>query len=184
MMNDYVHELMTRYEAHWRALRGTSPQTALRSNMDEELLIPGSDTPGYSCWRALPFDSEQAQIADWAQARAIALDPRIVAFYTSMRRYEILFSFNGRLFSTDSLTKTAPPLRAIAEDYFAWENAPDYPFAISVAYTCDDKEPQILLAEADTAKIRLRKLSTNATLLKLATRLDAFCDQLTLEVRA
>ena len=135
---------------------GRRPLTYLREPMDEKLVLPGCQRPGYAFWQPVP----------WTDG-AVPLGPQAVKFHQSIVEYvsmcqllEIRFRLPvahmnsplsflyRRTFETCRNTELATPAQAFEEAGLYRREHPDVPLSYCMASTCDGAEPLLLMLAA------------------------------------
>ena len=155
--------LFARHREQWLAACGTPPETALRQNMDTDLLLPGCPRRWHTWWQTAPGVADPAAFVRW-QRDNVPLHPEALAFWLAERRLEVRVEIAGRAVELTPVTKTQPPLRTLAEGYFAWSLRPDQPFAVTVGLTRDNGEEAVLEVDAATGAPALTLLENRQTL--------------------
>ncbi|NLI22011.1 MAG: hypothetical protein GX418_10750 [Clostridiales bacterium] len=156
MLRAYA-ELWNRHRGLWLADCGTPPEADLRDGMDPDLLLPGCPRRWRTWWQTAPSVADPAAFDRW-QRDHIPLHPEALAFWLAERRLEVRLTLAGRAVELFPVTKTHPPLRTLAEGYFAWGLLPERPFAVTVGVTRDEGEEAVLEVDAATGAPALTSL--------------------------
>jgi hypothetical protein len=137
---------------------GRRALTYRRTPMDEQLVLPGCQRPGYVFWQPIPWKDDKVPLGKNAKQ----FHPSIVEYLSMCQFMEMRFrlpvapmnsplSFlHGRVFECYRNTVSAPPSRAFDEALLYHEQHPDEPLAFCMAATCDGGSPiRMLLAAQD-----------------------------------
>ena len=149
---------LVRYQQTAIKETGRRPLARARKPMDDELVVPGCQRPGYVFWQPVPWRNDQPPFG-----KHKALFHESVRDYLSICRFlEIRFRLPvtqaktplrflyDRVFETYANTRDLTPGRAFDAAALAAKESPDAPFGYCMAATCDDGEPlQILLMAKD-----------------------------------
>lgn len=157
---------------------GRRPLTYLRTPMDEKLVLPGCQRPGFAFWQPIPWKDGNVPLGENAD-----LFHQSIADYLSLCQFlEIRFHLpvaNAgsplsflymRAFETFRNTESAPPKRAFAEAALYSREHPSLPLSFCMASTCDGAEPLLLMlrAEDGQAYIQYANRDTPPFYLKLS----------------
>ena len=140
---------------------GRRPLTYLRTPMDDKLVLPGCQRPGFVFWQPIAWEDGQAPLGESAK-----LFHQSILDYLSMCQFlEIRFrlpvapmnsplSFMyGRVFETCRNTELAPPSRAFEEAELYRRLHPDQPLAYCMATTCDGGDPLLMMLAAEDGQL-------------------------------
>lgn len=165
---------------------GHRPMTWLRTPMDDALILPGCQRPGYAFWQPVAWPGNQAPLGKQAgQFHQSIID------YVSMCQFlEIRFRLPvahagsplsflyGRVFETCKNTVSAPPARAFEEAALYEREHPDLPLGYCMAATCDDGEPLVLMLRASDGQVYLLHAMGDAEPLYLKLGVDRLLPKL------
>ena len=145
---------------------GRRPLTFLRVPMDEKLVLPGCQRPGYVFWQPIPWKDGAVPLGEHA-----TLFHRTIVEYLSLCQFlEIRFhlpvaatnsplSFlHNRIFETYKNTESAPPSRVFEEAMFYAREHPDFPLSFTMAATCDGAEPLLILLRAEDGQAYIQRV--------------------------
>jgi len=136
---------------------GRRPMTWLRSPMDEALVLPGCQRPGFAFWQPIAWKDGKAPLGK----KAKDFHQSIVEYVSMCQFLEIRFRLPvanagsplsflyGRVFETCKNTESAPPSRAFEEAALYAREHPDLPLAYCMAVTCDEGAPLLLMLRAE-----------------------------------
>lgn len=161
-MDTALREAMSAYLVRYQqtAIRetGRRPLARARTPMDEALVLPGCQRPGYVFWQPVPWGGAQPPFG-----KRKALFHQSIRDYLSVCRFlEIRFRLPvtqaktplrflyDRVFEASANTRFFTPGLAFDEAALAHKAEPSMPLAYCMATTCDDGEPlRILLGASD-----------------------------------
>ena len=136
---------------------GRRPLSFLRMPMDEKLVLAGCKRPGYVFWQPIPWQDSQPPLG-----KHVSLFHQTIVDYLSFCQFlEIRFHLPvapassplsflyGRTFETFKNTESATPAQAFEEAVFYSKNHPELPLSFSMASTCDDGVPLLILLRAE-----------------------------------
>ena len=148
IMRDYL----VRFQQTAIKETGRRPLTFLRSPMDEKLVLPGCQRPGYAFWQPIPWKDGNPPLGE-----ASALFHSTIIDYLSMCQFlEIRFRLPvaplnsplsflyNRIFETYKNTENAPPSRAFEEPDSTTRNILNFPSLLHGRY-CEPACPALSL---------------------------------------
>ncbi len=153
IMRDYL----VRFQQSAIKETGRRPLTFLRTPMDEKLVLPGCQRPGYAFWQPIPWKDGKVPLGE----EAALFHSSIVAYLSMCQFLEIRFHLPvapmnsplsflyNRAFETYKNTEQAPPSRAFEEAVFYAEQHPELPLNFCMAATCDGGDPLLLCLRAE-----------------------------------
>lgn len=136
---------------------GRRPLTFLRTDMDEKLVLPGCQRPGFAFWQPIPWKDGNVPLGAHAQN----FHQSIVDYLSMCQFMEIRFTLPvahmgsplsflyKRVFETYKNTESAPPSRALEEAALYQREHPGFPLSFCMASTCDGAEPLLLMLRAE-----------------------------------
>ena len=136
---------------------GRRPLTWLRTPMDDELVLPGCQRPGFAFWQPIAWKNNKPPLGK----KAGAFHQSIIEYVSMCQFLEIRFRLPvahagsplsflyGRVFETCKNTQSAPPSRAFEEAALYAREHPDLPLCYCMAVTCDEGEPLALMLRAE-----------------------------------
>lgn len=160
-----VNDFLVRFQQGSLRETGRRPLTFRRTPMDEGLIVPGCQRPGFVFWQPIAWPDEFAPLGEFADK----FHKNIVDYLSVCQMLEIRFKLPvtpaksplsflyDRVFETYPNTVSAPPARAFEEAVFANRFSPQLPLAFCMAASCDSLEPlQMMLDAADGQMFVLR----------------------------
>ena len=148
---------------------GRRPLTFLRVPMEEKLVLPGCQRPGYAFWQPIPWKDGKPPLGE-----ASALFHTTIVDYLSMCQFlEIRFHLPvaplnsplsflyNRIFETYKNTESAPPSRAFEEAKLYAKEHPQIPLSYCMAATCDGGEPLLLNLRAEDGQAFVVRVGTD-----------------------
>jgi hypothetical protein len=161
IMRDYL----VRFQQTALKETGRRPLTYLRTPMDEKLVLPGCQRPGYAYWQPIAWPDGQP-----------VLGVNAGSFHQSIRDYLLMCQFleirfrlpvapmnsplsflYGRVFETCRNTELAAPAQALNEAMMYHRRCPAEPLAYGMAATCDGGEPLLVLLAAEDGQMLVRR---------------------------
>ena len=151
-----MRDMLIRFQQSAIRETGRRPMTYLRTPMDEALVLPGCQRPGYAFWQPVAWPDDQPPLGP----KAKLFHESIIAYLSMCQFLEIRFflpvahlnsplSFlYRRAFETYRNTELSPPSRAFEEAVLYQREQPALPLAFCMAATCDDAEPLLLCLRA------------------------------------
>ncbi len=165
---------------------GRRPMTWLRSGMDEALLLPGCQRPGYAFWQPVAWPEDKAPLGRHAKL----FDESIREYVSVCQFLEIPFllpvaragsplSFlYHRVFETRRNTVSAPPSRAFEEAVFIHREHPERPLCLCMAATCDGGQPLLMMLGAQDGQVFVQRGPEDAAPLRFRVGLDRLLPKL------
>lgn len=151
-----VNDFMVRFQQGAIKETGRRPLTYHRTPMDEGLIVPGCQRPGYVFWQPIAWPDANVPLGEYADR----FHKNIVDYLSVCQTLEIRFKLPvtpvksplsfmyNRVFETYPNTVSAPPGRAMEEAVFAAQANPGVPLAFCMAGSCDDQEPLRMMLDA------------------------------------
>lgn len=186
MLAPILRDFLVRFQQTAIKETGRRPLTWLRTPMDEKLLLPGCQRPGYAFWQPIAWPGDKAPMGR-----------RSTRFHESIREYlsmcqflEIRFHLPvspagsplsflyQRTFETFRNTESATPGRAFDEAALYQRENPALPLAYCMAATCDDGEPLLLMLRAGDGQAFIQHAQGDPALLELRIGLDRLLPKL------
>lgn len=139
---------------------GRRPTVALRDGIDEELLMPGCLSAGYSFWQPMPWPQDMPQLADMETH----FHRSILDLFTFCRYHELSFVvpvpqrqgiysyLYKRQFVTVQNTMKALPLDALNDAIIRHDQLSKLPLYFPFAATDPQGEAFVLCLQADTGE--------------------------------
>ncbi len=142
---------------------GRRPLTFTRAPMDDKLVLPGCQRPGYVFWQPIAWPDGQAPLGEHAN-----LFHHTIIEYLSMCQFmemrfhlpvaptnsPLSFLF-GRVFETYKNTEAAPPARAFDEAVTYQQEHPERALSFCMAATCDEGEQLLLNLRAEDGVVMI-----------------------------
>ena len=165
---------------------GRRPLTWLRTPMDDALVLPGCQRPGFAFWQPIAWEGGKPPLGHKAES----FHPSIIEYVSMCQFLEIRFTLPvahmgsplsflyGRIFETCKNTVSAPPSRAFEEAALYHREHPDLPLSYCMAQTCDDGEPLCLMLRAEDGQAYLHHTMGDAQPLYLKLGVDRLLPKL------
>ncbi len=160
-----VHEFLVRFQQGALKETGRRPLAFLRTPMDESLVVPGCQRPGFVFWQPVAWPEGGAPLG----GHAASFHTDIVEYLSVCQMLEVRFKLPvtpvksplsflfDRVFETYANTLSAPPSQALEEALFAGGFGDPAKPAFCMAATCDGLEPlRMMLSAADGQMFVLR----------------------------
>ena len=182
IMRDYL----VRYQQTAIRETGRRPMTWLRTPMDDALVLPGCQRPGYAFWQPIAWPEDKVPLGKHAEH----FHPRIIEYVSMCQFLEIRFRLPvanagsplsflyGRVFETCKNTVSAPPSRAFEEAALYQKEHPGLPLAYCMAVTCDAGEPLSIMLRADDGQVYIQHAMGDPAVLDLKLGLDRLLPKL------
>ena len=182
IMRDYL----IRYQQTAIRETGRRPMTFLRTPMDDALVLPGCQRPGYAFWQPIAWPDNKVPLGKHAKH----FHPGIIEYVSMCQFLEIRFRLPvanagsplsflyGRVFETCKNTVSAPPSRAFEEAALYQKEHPGMPLAYCMATTCDDGEPLALMLRAEDGEAYIQHAMGDAAPLHLKLGVDRLLPKL------
>lgn len=165
---------------------GRRPLTYLRAPMDERLVLPGCQRPGYAFWQPIPWKDGSVPLGKSAEK----FHSSIIDYLSLCQFLEIRFHLPvapmgsplsflyKRVFETYKNTESAPPSRAFEEAELYAREQPSSPLGFCMAATCDGGEPLLLMLRAEDGQAYIRFLERDQEPLYLKLTVDRLLPKL------
>lgn len=165
---------------------GRRPLTYLRTPMDEKLVLPGCQRPGYVFWQPIPWKDGNVPLGE----KAAKFHQSIVDYLSLCQFMEIRFHLPvanagsplsflyKRTFETFRNTESAPPKRAFSEAALYSREHPDLPLSFCMASTCDSAEPLLLMLRAEDGQAFIQYANRSEPPLYLKLTVDRLLPKL------
>ena len=149
---------------------GRRPLTFSRTPMDDKLVLPGCQRPGYIFWQPIAWKDNQAPLGENAQL----FHQSIIDYVSMCQLLEIRFHLPvaplnsplsflyGRVFETCKNTDSAPPSRAFDEAVLYHREHPDMPLAYTMAVSCDGSAPLLVMLRAEDGQMFIQRTDREA----------------------
>ncbi len=182
IMRDYL----IRYQQTAIKETGRRPLTFLRTPMDEKLVLPGCQRPGYAFWQPIPWKDGNVPLGEAASR----FHQSIVDYLSMCQFMEIRFNLPvahmgsplsflyKRVFETYKNTENAPPSRAFNEALLYQREHPDLPLCFCMAATCDGADPLLLMLRAEDGQAFVQYADRSAEPLYLKLAVDRLLPKL------
>ncbi len=165
---------------------GRRPLTFLRVPMDEKLVLPGCQRPGYVFWQPVPWKDGKVPLGEHAGR----FHASVVAYLSMCQFLEIRFHLPvapmnsplsflyNRVFETYKNTETTPPARAFEEALLYQREHPGQPLAFCMAATCDGGDPLLIMLRAEDGQAYIQRVGRESELLFLKLTVDRLLPKL------
>ncbi|MDD3335995.1 MAG: hypothetical protein PHI98_10835 [Eubacteriales bacterium] len=165
---------------------GRRPLTYLRAPMDEKLVLPGCQRPGYAFWQPIPWKDGNVPLGEAASR----FHQSIVDYLSMCQFLEIRFHLPVasagsplsflymRTFETYKNTESAPPKQAFQEAQLYSREHPTLPLSLCMAATCDNAEPLLLMLRAEDGQAYIQYANRDAAPLYLKLTVDRLLPKL------
>lgn len=165
---------------------GRRPMTFLRTPMDEALLLPGCQRPGFAFWQPVPWPDGKAPIGKAAEGFHLSIVEYVSMCQFLEIRFRLPVAQSGsplsflyrRTFEACPSTLSSPPARAFEEAAFYSRENPQLPLSYCMAVTCDGGEPLMLMLRAADGEAFLFSPSDEAEPLYLHLAIDRLLPKL------
>mgnify|MGYP001209214965 CR=1 FL=1 len=149
---------------------GRRPLTFTRTPMDDKLVLPGCQRPGFVFWQPIAWKDGAVPLGK----NAGQFHQSIVEYLSMCQFLEIRFrlpvapmnsplSFlHGRVFETYKNTDAAPPSRAFDEALLYHRQHPEQPLAYCMAATCDGGAPLLVMLRAEDGQMFVARAEGDA----------------------
>ena len=164
-MTPIVNDFLVRFQQGALRETGRRPLTFRRTPMNEGLIVPGCQRPGFVFWQPIAWPEDMVPLGEHAGKFHSDIAEYLSVCQTLEIRFKLpvtpakspLSFLYDRVFETYPNTVSAPPSRAFEEAVFAGRFSPNIPLAFCMAATCDNLEPlQMMLDAADGQMYVLR----------------------------
>ena len=176
IMRDYL----IRFQQTALKETGRRPLAFLRVPMDEKLVIPGCQRPGYAFWQPVPWKDGAVPLGK----NASEFHHTIIDYLSLCQFLEIRFHLPvapansplsflyNRVFETYKNTEAAPPSRAFDEALFYAGEHPSLPLSFCMAATCDRGEPMLIQLRAEDGQVYILRAGAERESLYLKLTVD------------
>jgi hypothetical protein len=160
-----VNDFLVRFQQGAIRETGRRPLTFLRTPMDEGLIVPGCQRPGYVFWQPVAWPEPEVPLGEHAGKFHRNIIDTLSVCQTLEIRFKLpvtsakspLSFLYDRVFETYPNTVSVPPSRAFEDAVFQNRFNPKLPLAFCMAASCDNLEPlQMMLDAADGQMFVLR----------------------------
>ena len=185
-LSPILRDYLVRYQQNAIRETGRRPITWLRTPADESLLMPGCTRPGCAFWQPMPWENNRPPLGKAAEH----FHQSIIDYLSMCQFLEIRFRLPvasvgsplsflyGRTFEACRNTLSYPPSRMCEESRFYQNEHPELPLAYSMAATCDDGEPLLLMLRAEDGQAFILRPMQDAEPLYLKLGLDRLLPKL------
>lgn len=182
IMRDYL----VRFQQSAIKETGRRPLTWLRTPMDEKLVLPGCQRPGYAFWQPIPWKDGNVPLGEHASE----FHKSIVDYLSLCQFLEIRFCLpvagSGsplsflyrRVFETRKNTESAPPKQAFQEALVYGREHPELPLSFCMAATCDGAQPLLLMLRAEDGQAYVIRADSAGDPLYLKVGMDRLLPKL------
>ncbi len=182
IMRDYL----IRFQQTALKETGRRPLTFLRTPMEEKLVLPGCQRPGYAFWQPVPWKDSKVPLGpDASLFHYTIIDYLSMCQFLEMRFHLPVAPVNsplsflyGRVFETYKNTEGAPPSRAFAEAALYAKEHPAVPLNFCMASTCDGGEALLLSLRAEDGQAFISRGSGDIDPLYLKLTVDRLLPKL------
>ncbi len=166
IMRDYL----VRFQQTAIKETGRRPLTFARTPMDEKLVLPGCQRPGYVFWQPISWKDDRVPLGECAQQ----FHPSIVEYLSMCQFLEMRFRLPvaplnsplsflyGRVFETYRNTESAPPAQALEEAALYHREHPELPLAFNMAASCDAGAPLLVMLRAEDGQMYIQRADRDA----------------------
>lgn len=183
-LSPILNDFLIRFQRTALKETGRRPMTWLRTPMDEALVLPGCQRPGYAFWQPIAWPKPMLG------KDAKAFDASIVEYVSLCQFLEIRFfipvaNASGplgflyrRVFETRKNTVSNPPARVFEQAVCLHREHPQRPLAYCMAVTCDAGEPLLLMLRAEDGQVFIMRGPEDERPLYLKAGLDRLLPKL------
>ena len=160
-----VNDFLVRFQQTAIKETGRRPLTYSRTPMEEALIVPGCQRPGFVFWQPVAWPGTGAPLGEHAGMFHQSIVDLVSVCQTLEIRFKLpvtpakspLSFLYNRVFEIYANTVSTPPERAFDEAVFAYQTQAGAPLSFCMASTCDGQEPlQMMLDAADGQMYVLR----------------------------
>ena len=156
-----VNDFMVRFQQGAVKETGRRPLTFRREPMDEGLIVPGCQRPGFVFWQPIAWPDGGVPLGEHVSK----FHQSIVEYLSVCQMLEIRFKLPvtpaksplsflyDRVFETYPNTVSMPPSRAFEEAEYASRFSPNIPMAFCMAASCDGQEPLQMMLDASDGQM-------------------------------
>jgi len=134
--------------------------------MDEKLVLPGCQRPGFVFWQPIPWKDGHVPLGQHApQFHRTILEYLSLCQFMEIRFYLPVAATNSplsylhnRIFETYKNTESAPPSRVFEEALLYAHEHPELPLSFTMAATCDGGEPLLILLRAEDGQAYIQRV--------------------------
>lgn len=181
-----LRDFLVRFQQQAIKETGRRPLTWLRTPMDDALVLPGCQRPGYAFWQPIAWKNNKPPMGKNSKKfhKSILEYVSMCQFLEIRFRLPVLsagsplsFLYN-RTFETYKNTASAPPSRAFDEALLYRQEHPAMPLSFCMAATCDEGEPLLLMLRAEDGMAFIQHASGDPEPLFLKVGLDRLLGKL------
>jgi hypothetical protein len=144
---------------------GRRPLTYGRTPMDDKLVIPGCQRPGYVFWQPIAWKDDAVPLGK----NADKFHQSIINYLSMCQFLEIRFRLPvapmnsplsflyGRVFETYKNTDSAPPSRAFDEALLYQKQHTEEPLSYCMAASCDGGAPILVMLRAEDGQTYVKR---------------------------
>lgn len=156
-----MRDFLVRYQQTAIKETGRRPLAVMRTPMDEKLVIPGCQRPGYVFWQPIAWEDGDVPLGEHAEP----FHQSIIEYVSLCQFLEIRFRLPvapmnsplsflyNRVFETCKNTVSAPPSQAFEEAALYHREHPELPLSYCMATTCDGGEPLLVMLRAEDGQM-------------------------------
>lgn len=164
-LSPIMRDFLIRFQQTAIKETGRRPLTFARTPMDEKLVLPGCQRPGYVFWQPIAWKDGHAPLGENAKL----FHPGIIEYVSMCQLLEIRFRLPvaplnsplsflyGRVFETYKNTESSPPSRAFDEAMLYQREHPDMPLGYNMAASCDGGAPLLVMLRAEDGQMFVQR---------------------------
>ncbi|HNW86332.1 MAG TPA: hypothetical protein PLP25_11685 [Candidatus Limiplasma sp.] len=169
-LSPIMRDFLIRFQQTAIKETGRRPLTFSRTPMDDKLVLPGCQRPGYIFWQPIAWKDNQAPLGE----NALLFHQSIIDYVSMCQLLEIRFHLPvaplnsplsflyGRVFETCKNTDSAPPSRAFDEAVLYHREHPDLPLGYTMAVSCDGGSPLLVMLRAEDGQMFIQRTDRDA----------------------
>ena len=170
-LSPIMRDFLIRFQQTALKETGRRPLTFSRAPMDEKLVLPGCQRPGFVFWQPIAWKDDRVPLGENAKL----FHQSIIDYVSMCQMLEVRFHLPvaplnsplsflyGRVFETYKNTDAAPPSRAFDEAVFYHREHPDYPLAFTMAASCDGGSPLLVMLRAEDGQMFIQRTDRETT---------------------
>lgn len=169
-LSPIMRDFLIRFQQTALKETGRRPLTYTRTPMDEKLVLPGCQRPGYVFWQPIAWKDDRVPLGDNAKL----FHPSIIDYLSMCQLLEMRFRLPvaplnsplsflyGRIFETYRNTDSATPARMFDEAVLYHQEHPNIPLAYNMAATCDGGVPLLVMLAAEDGQMFVQRADRDA----------------------
>ena len=169
-LSPIMRDFLIRFQQTAIKETGRRPLTFARTPMDDKLVLPGCQRPGFVFWQPIAWKDNHVPLG----GNAKRFHSSIIEYVSMCQLLEIRFRLPvaplnsplsflyGRVFETYKNTDAAPPSRAFDEALLYQREHPDLPLAYNMAASCDSGTPLLVMLRAEDGQMFVQRIDRDS----------------------